>query len=147
MLKEREREILKAVFPEIGRKLFKRLLKENEERIELLIFRPMSFLTVKLKPCFCHQLARVGGSEQGPSQQHWFFFMGALWQASLDFSASSYCITRNTVDRITKFCPNIMRYICFLNQQKYYGNAKNFFFNTTNCSHFQAKNTFIISLI
>ena len=43
MVKEREREILKAVFPEIGRKLFKRLSNENEERIELLIFRPMSF--------------------------------------------------------------------------------------------------------
>jgi hypothetical protein len=35
--------MLKAAFPEIGRKLFKGLLNENEERIELLIFRPMSF--------------------------------------------------------------------------------------------------------
>ena len=30
------------------------------------------------------------------------------------------------------FCLNVMRYICFLNHQKYYGNAKNFFLNTTN---------------
>ena len=37
-------QMLIAAFPEIGRKLFKGLLNENEERIELLIFRPMGFL-------------------------------------------------------------------------------------------------------
>ena len=67
--------------------------------------------------------------------------MGALWQASLGFSASSYCITRSTVGRITKLCPNTNEIYLLSKSANILWKCKTFYSNTTSFSHFHGLRT------
>ena len=67
--------------------------------------------------------------------------MGAVWQASLDFSASSYCITRSTVGRITKLCPNTNEIYLLSKSANILWKCKTFYSNTTSFSHFHGLRT------